>query len=66
MENTSQAKLARFIKDMGLKKKQFATRIGVSDTHLSRWIKGHVIPRRHARTMIEIITEGKVPADGWE
>jgi transcriptional regulator with XRE-family HTH domain len=50
---------------MGLKKKQFATRIGVSDTHLSRWINGRVIPRRHARTMIEIATEGQVPADGW-
>ena len=66
MENTSQAKLARFIKDMGLKKKQFATRIGVSDSHLSRWLKGHVIPQRQARMMIELVTNGKVPADGWE
>ena len=66
MENTSQTKLARFIKNMGLKKKQFATRIGVSDSHLSRWLKGHVIPRRNVRMMIELITEGEVPADGWE
>lgn len=66
MENTSQVKLARFIKDMGLKKNEFATRIGVSDSHLSRWVKGRVIPRRNARMMIEIITDGKVPADGWE
>jgi DNA-binding transcriptional regulator YiaG len=66
MENTSQTKLARFIKDMGLKKKQFATRIGVSDSHLSRWLRGHVVPHRQTRVMIEIITQGEVPADGWQ
>ena len=67
MENAkSPPALAQFIRENGLKRKQFAKKIGTSECQLSRWINGAVIPRRQVRAMIEIITEGAVLADGWE
>jgi DNA-binding transcriptional regulator YiaG len=62
----AQPALAQFIRENGLKRKQFAKKIGTSESVLSRWINGAVVPRRTVRAMIEIITEGQVIADEWQ
>lgn len=62
----AQPALAQFIRENGLKRKQFAKKIGTSECQLSRWINGAVIPRRQVRAMIEIITDGQVIAEEWQ
>jgi DNA-binding transcriptional regulator YdaS (Cro superfamily) len=61
----AQPALAQFIRENGLKKQQFAAKIGVLPSHLSRWLNGKVIPRKPYRAMIEVITLGQVLADEW-
>jgi len=58
--------LAEHIRAQGMKKQDFAKRVGVRNDHLSRWLAGKVTPERPARMLIALVTDGAVPAEAWE
>ena len=57
---------AQWFKDNGILKSWFAKRIGVNNATITRWLTGEVCPQRAARTLLDELTKGAVPADGWE
>ena len=66
MEKTSSCiALAQHIKAEGMKKKEFAAYIGVTNSQLSRWLSGVVVPDRLSRKLVEFATRQIVSADGW-
>lgn len=58
--------LRAYIADHGIKKLHFAKTVGVSPTILSRWLTGVHRPSGSARMMVEHVTDGAVPAAGWD
>lgn len=62
----SREALADHIRAKGMKKREYAAQVGVREDQLSRWLNGRVRPERGMRLYIETITEGAVPAEGWQ
>lgn len=57
--------LDSYLRGRGIKGREFAARIGVSEPHLSRLRRGGSAPSLEIAFKIERETDGEVPASSW-
>lgn len=55
-------KLSEYIEGKGLKQKDFAEEVGITDAHLSQMLSGKRHPSRKLAEQIELATDGAVTA----
>lgn len=58
-------KLRDYIEEEGFKNKSFAKKLGISEVHLYRFLKGRK-PSKSLMILIKLITNGKVTENDFE